>query len=138
MSLLQKSMICLSLLAFSHVLQGQENSFEEYFTSGLLTTISTTSAAGVVTNFSLDIACEVLLISVEDPSAAPLPAFNAYQLRPLDDNGELITNIEGNVNTTFRVSSLETVTFDHAENAFDFPRVVDIFRENVFVQRVAS
>ncbi len=112
MRILQRTIIHLSLLAFSNGLFSQPTSFEEYFTGDSLTTISMTSAAGVVTSFSLDTTCEVLLLTVADPSAAPLPAFNAYQVKPLDGNGELISNIAGIVNTTFRVSSAEEVTFD--------------------------
>ncbi|MEM9857463.1 MAG: T9SS type A sorting domain-containing protein [Bacteroidota bacterium] len=87
----------------------QPTSFEEYFTGDSLTTINTESTAALVTNFSLDTICEVLLLSITDPNLEPLPPFNAYIVNPLND-AEEITNIEGIVNTTFRVSSLEAVT----------------------------
>ena len=90
----------------------QPTSFEEYFAGDSLVSINSGSAAGAVTNFTLDTDCEVLLLAVADPSAEPLPSFNAYQVQALDDDGALITNIEGIVNTTFRVSSLEAITVD--------------------------
>ena len=90
----------------------QPTVFEEYFTNDSLTTINTTSTAGLVTNFSLDTTCDVLLLSVADPNNEPLPSFNAIFMVPEDADGTPITNIEGLVNTTFRVSSLEEITID--------------------------
>ncbi|MEM1323416.1 MAG: T9SS type A sorting domain-containing protein, partial [Bacteroidota bacterium] len=90
----------------------QPASFEEYFTGDSLTSINTGSTAAAVTNFNLDTLCEVLLLSVADPNAAPLPGFNAYQVVATAPTGAPITNIEGLVNTTFRVSSLEEITID--------------------------
>ena len=87
-------------------------SFEEYFEADSLTSINPNSAAGLVTNFTVDTECEVLLLSVEDPTAAPLPAFNAYQVMATDEDGNAISNIEGIVNTTFRVSSPEALSID--------------------------
>lgn len=86
--------------------------FAEYFQGGSLISINTGSIAGMVTNFDLDTDCEVLLLSIADPNAAPLSAFNAYQFVGTDPNGNPLKNIEGIVNTTFRVSSREEMTFD--------------------------
>ncbi|MEM6378241.1 MAG: T9SS type A sorting domain-containing protein, partial [Bacteroidota bacterium] len=86
--------------------------FEEYFQDSTLLSVNTTTTAGLITTFTLDTICETLQISVMDPVSAPLPSFNAYFINPIDENGEEITNITGNVNVTMRVRSAETVTVD--------------------------
>ena len=90
----------------------QPTSFEEYFQGDTLVSINNASTAGLVTNFNLDTDCEVLLLSIAEPTAAPLPPFNAYQVVPTDADGNPIFNIEGIVNTTFRVSTPEAVAID--------------------------
>jgi|GEM_PF-572064 len=86
--------------------------FAEYFQGDTLKSISTTSTAGLVTNFTIDTACETLQISVDDPVNAPLPPFNAYIVNPIDANGMDITNIVGQVNVSMRVRSAQTVQMD--------------------------
>lgn len=90
----------------------QSSVYEDYFSADSLTSLNPNSTAGGVSTFSLDTLCEVLLISVTDPNTAPLPGFNAYFFNPVDANGDDITDISGNVNTTFRVRSAEAVTVD--------------------------
>lgn len=86
--------------------------FAEYFQDTSLLSVNTITTAGAVTTFTLDTICETLQISVTDPATEPLPSFNAYFINPIDENGEDITNIAGNVNVTMRVRSAETVTVD--------------------------
>ncbi len=86
--------------------------FAEYFDGDMLQSINTGSIAGEVTTFTLDTDCETLQISVTDPVNNPLPPFNAYQVDPLDANGNEITDISGNVNVTMRVRSAEAINID--------------------------
>ena len=86
-------------------------SFEEYFDADTLGSINQNSTAGAVTNFSLDTDCGVLSINVADPDLEPLPAFNAYILNPIGEDGERI-NLRDNVHASFRVRSAEAVNIE--------------------------
>ncbi|MEL7117917.1 MAG: T9SS type A sorting domain-containing protein [Bacteroidota bacterium] len=83
--------------------------FADYFQTDDLQNISTGSSAGQVTTFTIDTTCESLQINVTDTMNAPLPAFNAYLVNPMDANGDDITDIAENVNVTMRVRSKEAI-----------------------------
>lgn len=86
--------------------------FAEYFTADTLSSVNMSSAAGQVTTFSLDTACETLGISVTDPVNAPLPAFNAYIMRATDAAGDPVTDISERITVNFRARSAESVVVD--------------------------
>ncbi|NRB48486.1 MAG: T9SS type A sorting domain-containing protein [Saprospiraceae bacterium] len=86
--------------------------FAEYFKGGSLSTVNTGSSAGQVTIFSLDEVCETLQLRIADPVTAPLPAFNAYIINPIDADGNDITDISSQVNVNMRVRSAEAVQID--------------------------
>ncbi|HKK73481.1 MAG TPA: T9SS type A sorting domain-containing protein [Saprospiraceae bacterium] len=86
--------------------------FATYFSGSTIQNINTGSTAGQVSTFTLDTICETLQISVTDPESSPLPAFNAYQLNPFDENGNEVTDISGQVNLSMRVRSAESVQLD--------------------------
>ncbi|MBX2874385.1 MAG: T9SS type A sorting domain-containing protein, partial [Saprospiraceae bacterium] len=86
--------------------------FAEYFQGDSILSINTNSTAGQVTNFTLDTSCETLQISIDDPASAPLPAFNAYIVNPIDNEGNDITNIADQVNVSMRVRSAEAIQVD--------------------------
>ncbi len=66
-------------------------------------------AAGSASTITLDPTCEQLGISVTDPVNAPLPAFNAYQLSPVDTAGNPVTDLSGNLRIYARVRSRDSV-----------------------------
>ncbi|MEZ4775189.1 MAG: T9SS type A sorting domain-containing protein [Bacteroidia bacterium] len=68
-----------------------------------------TGTAGTVSNIVIDSVCSQVKISIADPIAAPLPAFNAYELNPLDNMGNEITDLSGNMRVYVRARSLESV-----------------------------
>lgn len=86
--------------------------FAEYFKGDTLSSINTNSSAGQVTIFTLDEACETLQLSVTDPAAAPLPAFNAYIVNPIDAEGNDISDISDHVTVSMRVRSAEALQID--------------------------
>ncbi|MEQ8703618.1 MAG: T9SS type A sorting domain-containing protein [Phaeodactylibacter sp.] len=91
---------------------GNPGVFVDYFEGDSLTSINTSSTAGLVTDFILDTLCETLLLRVGDPVNSPLPAFNAYQVDPVDSLGDDITDLSAGVNVTMRVRSAEAVAID--------------------------
>lgn len=86
--------------------------FAEYFQEDTFPALNTNSSAGQVTTFTLDTLCETLQLSITDPINAPLPAFNAYIINPIDESGADIINLENKVNLSMRVRSTETVQMD--------------------------
>lgn len=86
--------------------------YADYFDEAMQQSVNTGSIAGQVTTFTLDTACETLQLSITDPVNNPLPTFNAYQVEPVDTNGNKITDITGKVNVTMRVRSAGTVNVD--------------------------
>lgn len=86
--------------------------FAEYFDGETQESINTGSIAGQVTTFTLDTSCETLQLRITDPINNPLPTFNAYQVEPVDANGNKITDITSKVNVTMRVRSAEIVNVD--------------------------
>jgi len=65
--------------------------------------------AGSVTTRTLDLTCGQIGLSVTDPVNAPLPAFNAYQLNPVDTAGNPVTDLSGNLRIYTRVRSRDSV-----------------------------
>ncbi|OAV43613.1 T9SS type A sorting domain-containing protein [Lewinella sp. 4G2] len=88
---------------------GVPGTFVEYFTGDSLTSFSTSNAAGRSATFDLDTDCGVLNLSVTDPVDNALPAFNAFQVNPTNENGERLTMIDGDLSVTMRVRSAEAV-----------------------------
>ncbi len=86
--------------------------FAEYFTADTLTSVNVNSTAGLVSTFGLDTDCETLSLAVTDPANAPLPAFNAYQVRATDAAGDPIQDISENVSVDLRVRSAASVVLD--------------------------
>ncbi len=64
--------------------------------------------AGLLTQ-SIDLPCEELLISITDPVNAPLAAFAPVTLNPLDNQGNEITDLSGQMRFFVRARSLDTV-----------------------------
>ncbi len=66
------------------------------------------NAAAVITQ-TRDTACSQIGISVTNPSGAPLTAFTALILNPLDSAGMELTDLSGNMQVNLRVRSRDTV-----------------------------
>ncbi|MEO1448151.1 MAG: hypothetical protein AAFV07_01420, partial [Bacteroidota bacterium] len=69
----------------------------------------TSGTAGTVSTIAFDIPCSQVNISVTDTANAPLPAFNAYFLDPIDSTGTDITDLSHNMRIYARVRSLDSV-----------------------------
>ena len=65
--------------------------------------------AGAVSTITIDTVCSQVNIQVTDTANAPLPPFNAYQFNPVDNMGNDVTDLSGNMRVYVRVRSLEDV-----------------------------
>jgi len=84
----------------------------DHYTVNPQTSINTTSTAGRVSTFSVNEECEILNISVTDPTTDKLPAHNAYIYAVTDEGGQRVKDISGRVSAHFRVASAQTVDLD--------------------------
>ena len=101
----------LLLLLFSPTLGAQAPLAASYFDTGEIPELDTTGTAASLTTFIVNLNCQTLQLQVTDPEDNPLPASTPYTIRVLDEAGDSITDVTGNVSVTMRVYTAEAVTF---------------------------
>ncbi|MDP5170174.1 MAG: T9SS type A sorting domain-containing protein [Bacteroidia bacterium] len=100
-------LVCLTL-GLPLALRAQTPLYVSHWTSASDPNL-TSGSAGTVSTMTLDSVCSQMRISVTDTLNAPLLAFNAYQIDPVDNGGNQITDLSGNMRIYFRVRSPKSV-----------------------------